>query len=479
MSDGEKHLIKVVEPTTIGPTVDQFSTGLHRYLTNIGLPIDGVLAVPGERMRVLNNLPDLADDLPGEYLARAYYMSKFVAACSAGLFDAALNFLWNETISNLRSKVARFDLNYFLDSLITDSKRRAEFKGPEDLSKLDDWELIRGCQVTGIISEIGFKHLDFIRDIRNHASAAHPNENPITGFQIVAWLETCIREVLAREPQGGVIEVRKLLQSLRNETLSAADVDPIAESLQRLPGDLARSLFKATFGMFTDVGMATTTRNNILLIASPLWTVAPEDARYDAGIKHETFAVNGEVARRSLAHQFLEAVNGLAYLPTGALAGEIEKALEALRRAHDGYNNFYNEPAHAKVLEPLVPANGQVPRQVEREYVKTIAMCRIGNGYGVSTGALPIYEELITKWSERHVLQLLHLVAEDPEVQSRLQFSLCADSLRALASQLRDRTANKLVQRALGLISDASTDQVVRVVSGATYKQSLEDIARR
>ncbi len=63
---------------------------------------------------------------------------------------------------------------------------------------------------TGILTDIGYRHLDYIRNMRNYASAAHPNQNQLTGFQLIAWLETCIREVLSREPQGGVVEVRKL-----------------------------------------------------------------------------------------------------------------------------------------------------------------------------------------------------------------------------------------------------------------------------
>jgi hypothetical protein len=479
MTEREQGLVPVTQPAAIGATVDRFSTGLERYLQELGLPSEGVLVAPGERMRVLNNLPELAADLPAEYLGRAYYMSKFVSACSVGLFDAALNFLWNETISNLRQKVARFDLDYFLDSLITDSKRRSKFNSADDLDELEDWELIQGCLKTGIISEIGFKHLDFIRDIRNHASAAHPNENPLTGFQVLAWLETCIREVLAKEPEGGVIEVRKLLQSLRNETLGQHDVDPIADSLQRLQADLVRSLFRAIFGMFTDTGMAASTRNNILLIAVPLWTVTPEDSRYEAGIKHETLAVNGEVARGSLAHQFLEFVHGLSYLPATALAGEINRALEALSLAHNGFNNFHNEPAHAKVLAGLVPNTGRLPRSIEHEYVKVLTMCRIGNGYGVSIGALSIYDSLIGKWSERHVLVLLGIVRDDKEVSSRLQFPLAAGNLRTLAGVLKDRTANTLVQRALAIIAETPVDQVSRLAGRAEYSQALEDIARR
>ena len=152
--------------------------------------------------------PNHLDD---EQRQKALYISKFFAAVGAGLFDAALNYLWNETIVNLRYKVIRFDLEYFYDSVVTDSDRRSKFKSEEDLKKLDDWELIRGCRETGILSDIGFKHLDYIRDMRNFASAAHPNHNQLTGLQIVSWLETCIIEVLAREPSRLVLEIKKEL----------------------------------------------------------------------------------------------------------------------------------------------------------------------------------------------------------------------------------------------------------------------------
>ena len=156
-------------------------------------------------------MPTILESLTEEQRSVAVYVSKFVAACAVGLFDAALNYLWNETIRNLREKVARFDLTYFFDSVVSDSDRRSKLKNEADLEKIDDWELIRGCYTTGIITENGFRHLDYVRDMRNHASAAHPNQNEITGLQIASWLETCIVEVLAKEPAGPVIEIRKLL----------------------------------------------------------------------------------------------------------------------------------------------------------------------------------------------------------------------------------------------------------------------------
>jgi hypothetical protein len=42
-------------------------------------------------------------------------------------FDAALNF-WNETVVNLRWKVSLNDIDYFYDSIVTDTKEEINLK---------------------------------------------------------------------------------------------------------------------------------------------------------------------------------------------------------------------------------------------------------------------------------------------------------------------------------------------------------------
>ena len=122
----------------ISTTVDSYDKGLVTYLTSLGLPTDKVLVAVAERGKVLLNLPDVVRQLPGAGIMDAHYVSKFVAACGAGLFDAALNFVWDETVKNLRKKVAAFDLEYFFKSAITDPDRLKKLQTEEDLQKIDD-----------------------------------------------------------------------------------------------------------------------------------------------------------------------------------------------------------------------------------------------------------------------------------------------------------------------------------------------------
>ena len=465
-----------IQPSSIieiAPAVEVFDSELDEFLNYVGLPNNNIL-VPYERRRpVFGNLQTVLESLTDEQRASAVYVSKFVAACAVGLFDAGLNYLWNETVRNLREKVAKFDLSYFFDSVVSDPNRRPKLRTEADLEKLDDWELIRGCHATGIISENGYRHLDYVRNMRNHASAAHPNQNEITGLQISSWLETCIVEVLAKEPAGPVIEVRKLLHSLRTEQLTEADVPQIETALPSLTEDLSWSLLRAMLGMYTDANIDSRVRDNIRLVAKSVWDVAPVEARREAGVQQATLAANGEVTRSNLAREFIEIVDGLDFLPDSTLAAEISAALDNLDTAHNGWHNFYAESAPARLLQRLIPGNGDVPRAILTKYVKTVSLCRIGNGYGVSWAAEEYYNDLISRFLDTHILSFINLV-RDPEVASRLQFRRCATRYQTLAAQLKDRAVRPRLKEILAFIEGYNRDNLGTISSDGDFNRLRE-----
>lgn len=458
------------EPVEITPAVETFGVQLTGYLDQVGLPKDDIL-VPFDRRRpVFQNMPTVLDYLSSSQKSSAAYISKFVAAVAVGLFDAALNYLWDETVKNLREKVAKFDIDYFFNSVVDDPNRRSKLRGEADLEKINDWELIVGCQKTGIITPIGYQHLDYVRNMRNYASAAHPNQNEITGLQLVAWLETCISEVLAKEPVGPVIEVRRLLESLRTERLAPEQVQPIATALEVLPEDLAGSLLRNIVGMYTDERLDVRVKDNVRLVAKSVWEVAPEEARQEVGLKQATLEVNGEVSRSNLAREFIEVVGGLEFLSDTTLVSELANALDGLLTAHHGWYNFYAEPAPAKLLFRLVPRSGEIPKAVLGKYVKTLVMCRIGNGYGTSWAAESYYDEMIDRFSDPQIVVFINLV-HDSEIASRLQFSSCADRFQSLAAKLEERAVRPRIKELLSFIKQYEKGKLRKIASDQRYQQ--------
>ncbi len=454
----------------IAPAVEAFGTQLDSYLDLEGLPKDDILVPVDRRRPVFQNMSTVLGVLTDDQKAAAVYISKFAAACAVGLFDAALNYLWNETVRNLRQKVTQFDLAYFFDSVVNDPNRRSKLRVEADLEKLDDWELIRGCHTTGIITENGFRHLDYVRNMRNHASAAHPNQNEITGLQIISWLETCIVEVIAKDPAGPVIEVRRLLNSLRTEQLSDTEVPLIATRLPSLPEELSESLLRAILGMYTDTSVDTQVKDNIKLVAPSVWAVVSVGARREVGLHQATLAVNGEASRAKLAREFIEIVDGTEFLTKETRAAEMSTALDNLMMAHRGWHNFYTEPAPARLLSRLVPKSGDVPRTVWAKYVKTVTMCRIGNGYGISWAARDHYDDLITRFSDGHIREFINLV-HDSEVASRLQFLPCADRYQELAATLITRAVNPRLTEMLRFIKKYQKNRLENIASNGQYRQ--------
>jgi hypothetical protein len=453
-------IVPAEEVLPVQTTVDGFSRSLRHYLQENGLPSENILVAVDERWNVISNVPRVLERFSQDQRARAYYISKFIAACGAGLFDAGLNFLWDEVINNLRAKVAQFDLEYFYDTAIKDPQERRKFSTEDDLRDLDDWALVKGCSDCGIITDIGYRHLDYIREMRNWASAAHPNQAELSGFQLLGWLDTCIREVLARPVEGPVVEVRRLLRNVREQTLVADDVPPIVNSIQNLPDDLNAALLRSVFGMYTDPQIDVRIRTNLNFLAKAIWDGASEEMKFEVGLKYSNFSANGDIPRRQLANQFLGVVEGRGYLPESELALHIQEKVEILVRTHQSWDNFYNEVPVARELRTLIPVNGLIPAQINTAYVRAVVLCRVGRHSGVSRGARQYYDELIARFQGPQVTVFLDLL-NDQTISNRVQFANCAANFRTVAATLAAREQNLVIKRALEMISTA-TDELLR-----------------
>lgn len=435
--------------TLLSTTIGDYQTQLTDFLKYLRLPSENILVDCKERKKVIINIPDIVESIDDTVKLNSYYISKLIAASSAGLFDAALNYMWDETITSLRTKIGLFDLEYFKSTLSEDKKKKVSTL--EELKYIDDNDIVIGCSKIGILSDIGFKHIDYIRSMRNWVSAAHPNQVELTGLNICDWLETCIKEVIGKSPSHSAIQTQKLLYNIRTNNYSLEDVKQIQQALQTTPQDYIISLHNALFGMFCDPNGKIEIKNNIRLIAKDLWSLLPEQQKKETGLKYANWAVNGDTQRKKTAHEYLEAVNGLAYLSEDVLSVELMEALKLLYDTHYGWNNFYNEPPFAKLIKKYIPQNGAIPDSVKHKYVKVLFLCRIGNGYGVAGLAEPIYDELIGKFTDNEIKEFLQLF-NDVEISSQLNCKSCQQNLRDILTVLKTHTSNTVLIRAIEFI---------------------------
>ena len=337
--------------------------GVFEYL---GLPADNILVKVDERRKVFKNIEDVLELLPTDTLGNSIYISKFLSAVSAGLFDAALNYLWDETVSQLRFRVSQYDIQYFFDLAVTSDKRN-KLSTEEDLVKIDDSELIQGAKEIGLISDIGYRLLDNIKFMRNWASAAHPNQNELTGLQLIEWLETCIREVISLPLSNLTIQIGKLLRNIKTNILDEAEAQTISNFFCELTSEKANSLCNGFFGIYCRPDTTSDTKRNIKLLLPELWNLVDEDVKWNCGIKFSKFQINNDQVEAKLAREFLQIVDAESYLPESVRSAELKIELEYLYNAHNAsVNNIYLEPPYAKQVQRLIGSNG-VPTENDRK----------------------------------------------------------------------------------------------------------------
>ena len=368
----------------------RFQTTILDQLAAVGLPTDEVLVSIDERDVLLTSLGGALRRLPDEDRGRSLYVSKMIVAAAVGLFDAALNYLWDETVNELRRRVIGYDLGYFFDIAVLGDMRK-HFSGPEDLPRVQDADLLRASREIGLLSDVGFAQVDHIRYMRNYASAAHPNQVQLTGLQLASWLETCIRQVITLPPDPITADTGRLLRNIKADRLDAMTIAATASFFEELPTDRAETLAAGLFGLYTDTARTAVVADNVRLLWPELWDYISEDARYAFGTRYGRFQASAETGQATAARELLDLVDGAEYLPEQIRVVEIDAAIDALLTAHNSWDNFYNEAAPARALESLIGTHGNVPAPLSRKYVRVIVKTYLGNGYGTSRAALPCY----------------------------------------------------------------------------------------
>jgi hypothetical protein len=477
----EEKALVIVHTGELETSIQGLNAPLAAYLENLGLPTENVLVDFSHRKFVLQNVQSTIEILPYSERAKSYYLSKFSVAITVGLFDAALNFLWDETILALRRLAAQIDLSYFFDTAEKREAYRQKLQTTDDLDSLEDLVLIDTCARVDLISDVNRERLRHVNYMRNHASAAHPNQNELSGQEMIAWLSNCLRGAITAKPEKAVIVTKQLLTNIRTVAIPEKEIPVISADFDHFSTPRLDDLLWTLFGIYVDPSQKPESRQNIANIAPRVWALASEDMRYQIGARHEHFIKQADQQRKIFADEFLVHVNGQQYRAPDVLAIELLDKLRSLMAAHNGMNNFYNEWPHAKGLEDALPVNGVVPNAARLEWVKTIACCHIGNGYGnrggVDTNADVYYQRHIGNFAEREVVTFLRLF-EDPTFTADFHRPQADARARRLIDYLKSKSAHVSVQTALDTLLKQPQAVLGKASSVTKFKTAVASLPK-
>lgn len=479
MENTSEQIILIPNDTTpqqIETSIAAFNQPLANLLTHIGLPTENILSPIEERRKVIFALESTIEILPIDEREKSVYLSKFTVAVSVGLFDGALNFLWDETIKALRRLVSDFDLQYFLNVAQTINSKYKNLNSVDDLEAIGDHDLLEICRRIGLVSDINYKRLENVNYLRNHASAAHPNDNSISGIEMLSLLESCLKYAIVAKPDHSVIILKQLFDNIRTKVIPSEDFPVIGTDLCKQPQERIDDFVLSIFGIYTDIRTEAQVRKNIDRLNPHIWGNLTEDTKYTIGSKFGVYRKNGDVDRKDFVQKFLETVNGHQYKDEDSLAAELMEKLQNLKTVHFEWNNFYNEHYHAKSIGESIPATG-IPTAVRKLFVKVVCLCYVGNGKGYKEGvdesALVFYNKFIEAFTLTEVKDFLQLFT-DPEFVTDFNYTKPDRRLRALTKYFKSKTKDVHINKVLDLIISFPSRSLQNLISDTRYKDAMK-----
>lgn len=402
----KKHSDKLELPaitTEILPAIVNLTTAL-------GIPRE-VLADDEEIQQAWLNLPRELRLIPPQQINEL--IARMCVAASVGLFDSAMNFIWNASILHLRDKVRGFGL-----SAVRQVVSKTDFE-EKHLVALQDSALLELCLKLNLIAEEGYFFLDQCRNVRNKFSAAHPTLGRVNDREFILFLNRCIKYALVGSSSPTGVDIQSFISAVKGSRFTDGQCDVWVNRLRETHEAQRRTLIGMIHGIYCDPSTAQPARLNVLDLCNVLKNEFSSDTQSDLINRHSDYLAKGNAGSHAASLQFFEKLDLVSLLNESEQHSLFAKALTRLWNVHLAMNNFYNEPPFAERVLDL-SKNNETPETIQEQFVQVIVCCYIGNGYGVSWDAEAKYKTMIEDFSPREIAIMIRLRSEDGILKERI-----------------------------------------------------------
>lgn len=392
--------------------------------------------------------------------------SQIVAAFESGHFEMGVTYLWGRTINALKKELSNVGVG-----LIGEMLGRTDVDENDDINDiLTEREAIRLAEELGVISSTDGMRLRHTYELITHFSQMDSDEGDqqnLNQHEALASLQACVAGVLGRpkiEVATKFIEFRSAL-----EAKSIAENDPYVEMLKGSP----YFFYKLTISVLMNAAKKNVGANlehalaNINTLVPALWDNLRHTERWQVGHAYAEAYADGKTTVVGGLKSALLKVKGFDFVPENLRSDTFVKAAEAIIKAHEGLNNFYNEAAPVKALTKL---GTTIPTPAFPACLSAILCVTLGNGYGVAWSAQVDASSILESVTmERWAYYLNNVLPSDTRVFGKL-----------FSQKPRARFIELVAQRNLGQV-DFKNKTVQQLIEAAVKSSDakVEILARK
>ena len=318
---------------------------------------------------------------------------QIVSAFQSESFEMMAGFVLNKALSQLKRALASMGMTFV-----------GEMLGRADISEdsvptvsISDYEAITLARELGVINSTDAKRLTQHLELLAHFDSLNTddaNSEEMAREEALSFLRTCVNAVLGREGNVAPAEFLTFRSELESRTFK--DTDPELITLQVAP-----YFFKKTTLSILIAGAKTKTGaqfehtlGNIVVIVPALWGGLRDSEKYSLGQAYAEAVSAGTASVVLALKKALSAVHGFDFVPESLRSQSFAAAAANVISVHTAMNNFYNEPAAIQALSRL---GTTIPWPAFPICMSAVLAVKLGNRYGVSTAAIPIANQLLTR----------------------------------------------------------------------------------
>lgn len=353
-----------------------------------------------------NLLTKIEQDLRDEKIA------KMCVAVGTGLFDSAVNYVWNQSVIELRKRIIAFGLD------VVKQIKSKEYT-VRDIDALQDSDLLTLLLQLDIIDDEAYYFLSQCRDIRNNFSAAHPAMGNIDSYELLTYINRCVKYSLSRPRQIVGVDVRTMLSIIKNDQLDDQQVEAWKQKVATTHQAQKESIFSMFHGIYCDPAKQQIERANVLSLSIKC---RPD---FNSGIissiidQHEEYVATSDERKRAASEDFLIKIGLFDALKDAARHAVLSRLCKQMLQIHQSTNNFHNEAPFAEYLW-AVSQQAPIPDTIKNQFVETVVSCAVGNEWGYAWAAAPYYDRMITNFSPKEIEIMLNI----PNIDSYAKYKI-------------------------------------------------------
>lgn len=308
--------------------------------------------------------------------------NQIISGFKSETYEMTCSYLWQRSIIILKKQLGKLGTQFIAEML-----NRQDFDPDipvEDF--LTDGEAIRLAEDLGILTSTGGLRLQQSRETITHFMQKTDDfdEDEMTKSEAVSILRACVENILAKELTQSAIN----FQEFRNQLVTAVfdEEDTRLQILYDSPYFYQRTIVRVLMALSKSAAGAQLENalSNLNILVPLLWDKVQEPERWQIGRTYAEVVADGKLAASSAIKATLLKTKGFDYVPETLRSRSFVNIAQSLQDAHNGFDNFYNEPGPMKTLAEMGTI---IPPAAFPVAMKATLCVRLGNFYGRSGAA--------------------------------------------------------------------------------------------